>query len=368
MSSSFRKIVVIPEKYGSTDFQSTTKIVQVPALAPRAGEITLKVTHTGIEASDIVQMKGGYGALFNRKPAASWNGSVQIGDLGCEGVGVVTAVGPEVSGFAAGDTVSFGGFGVSFRESVNLNVNRPGAFLQKVPAPSPEWTALPVSALTATGGLAIAGNIKKGQNVLVTGAAGGTGHIAVQWAKAMCGCRVAGTCGSPEKAAMLKDLGCDVVVNYKTDDAEAELRRQFPDGFDLIYEAVGGRIGNIARRLLSPTGFLVQIGYVGTDYTGETKGDRDGRQVKLKDGQGEMFWFCGDWKSPNKTKADWDQLVADTTAAIAAGKIRIMMDDHSKDFVGIESVYAAQARMRKGENAGKIYATIDPAHAPRSRL
>merc|ERR1712066_720498 len=156
---------------------------------------------------------------------------------------------------------------------------------------------------------------------------------------------------------MLKSLGCDVVVNYKTQDVEEELRKAFPGGFDLVYEAVGGRIGNIARRLLAPSGFLVQIGMVSTDYTGKTKGDSDGKALKLKEGQGEMFFFVGDWRSAKKTKEEWDQVVEDTIAAVASKKVRIMMDDGCKDFVGLEGVYAAQARMRKGENAGKIYAT-----------
>lgn len=364
MPSTFRKIVVIPEKYGSTDFQTTTKIVEVPNIAPREGEIEVKVVHTGIEASDIVQMRGGYGALFKKKPVSSWDGNVQLGDLGCEGVGEVVAVGHGVAGYSVGDAVAWGGMGVSFRESVRLKAEN----VYKVPTPSPEWTAIPVSAFTATSGLVLAGNITQGQNVLITGAAGGTGHIAVQWAKIMCGCRVAGICGSPEKAAMLKSLGCDVVVNYKTEDVEAELQKEFPLGFDLVYEAVGGRVGNIARRLLSPKGLLVQIGYVATDYTGDTKGDMDGRQVKLKDGQSEMFHFVGDWKSAKKTKADWDKLQADTISAVTAGKIRVMVDDRCKDFVGLEGVYAAQAYMRKGVNIGKIYATIDPAYSRRSRL
>ena len=49
---------------------------------------------------------------------------------------------------------------------------------------------------------------------------------------------------------MLKELGCDVVVNYRSEDVEAVLKKEFPEGFDLVYEGVGGRMGNIAKRLL----------------------------------------------------------------------------------------------------------------------
>ena len=59
MAVQYKKIVVIPEQYGSRDFAEATKIVSVPLSAPRPGEIQVKVSHTGIEASDIVQMVGG---------------------------------------------------------------------------------------------------------------------------------------------------------------------------------------------------------------------------------------------------------------------------------------------------------------------
>ena len=88
---------------------------------------------------------------------------------------------------------------------------------------------------------------------------------------------------------MLKRLGCDVIVNYREDDVETILAKEFPNGFDVVYEAVGGKIGNIARRLLAPNGTLAQIGFVSTDYSGATKGASDGAPVKLKDGQSEMF-------------------------------------------------------------------------------
>ena len=53
--SSFKKIVVQPEKYGSTDFAEATAIVEVPFMEPGEGQIAVKVSHTGIEASDIVR-------------------------------------------------------------------------------------------------------------------------------------------------------------------------------------------------------------------------------------------------------------------------------------------------------------------------
>ena len=62
-------------------------------------------------------------------------------------------------------------------------------------------------------GLQVTGEVKEGETVLVTAAAGGTGHFGVQIAK-LKGCSVVATCGSQAKAQLLKDLGADRVINY----------------------------------------------------------------------------------------------------------------------------------------------------------
>ena len=89
----YRKIMVDADRFGSRSFQEATKIVQVPIpdkVGP--GEVAVRVTAAGVQASDIVQMSGGYGTLSEREPARVATGGVQPGDLGCEGVGVITSV------------------------------------------------------------------------------------------------------------------------------------------------------------------------------------------------------------------------------------------------------------------------------------
>jgi len=357
--TTYRKICVTPEKFGSRDFATATSIVDVklPSIPP--GRIGVRVRATGIEASDIIQMAGGYGPLAGKKPVSAHDGTVQLGDLGCEGVGVVEHVGEGVDGsWKIGQAVMWAGFGVSFREYVVLDPAGEDFFdATKVPSAKPEWTAVPVSAMTAVGALELVGHIAKGQTVLVTAAAGGTGHIALQWAKKY-GARVAGTCGSEEKEQMLKDLGCDVVVNYRTQDVEAVLAKEFPGGFDLVYEGVGGRMGNIAKRLLGKAGTLVSVGSVSSDYSGATKGDQnpDPPHQPLATQTHAGFFM------PNgKNYPEWPRLVQETVDAVASGAVRIVMDEGCKEFNGLEGVYKAQARMRSGKNVGKIYATITPA-------
>jgi hypothetical protein len=335
-----------------------------PTAPPARGHISVAVVAAGIQASDIIQMSGGYGALSRQNPASIATGDVQPGDLGCEGVGIIVGIGSglDTAAWFVGQTVAWWGSGVSFREWVEVPVTS----VIQVPSADPLWTALPVSAMTAVGGLELVGRIKPSAKVLVTGAAGGTGHIAVQWAK-LCGARVAGTCGSAVKAAMLESLGVDVVVNYRTQDVASALRESFPEGFDIVYECVGGRVGDDARKLLNPTGIVVGIGSVSEDYSGKVGPDTHNSRVahavpSLTAGQRSTFFFMPNGPSL-AGQARWDELVAKTVDAIASGKIQVVLDEACLDYTGLEGVYQAQARMRTGLNVGKIYARIGGVHA-----
>ena len=76
-------------------------------------------------------------------------------------------------------------------------------------------------------GLEIAGQLRSGNTILVTAAAGGTGQFVVQLAKAA-GAHVIALCSSSAKAAMLQQLGADRIVNYKSDDLGAILKAEYP--------------------------------------------------------------------------------------------------------------------------------------------
>jgi len=71
-----------------------------------------------------------------------------------------------------------------------------------------------------------------GETVLVTAAAGGTGQFAVQLAK-LAGCHVIGTCSSPSKVKLLKELGCDRVINYNEEKLGQVLKAEYPKGLYL---------------------------------------------------------------------------------------------------------------------------------------
>ena len=100
--------------------------------------------------------------------------------------------------------------------------------------------ALGGTGFTAWGGLLITGELKDGENVFVSAAAGAVGSVAVQIAKIK-GCYVIGSAGSEEKCAWLRDdLGLDAVINYKQDSLRRSLKDAAPNGIDVYFENVGG--------------------------------------------------------------------------------------------------------------------------------
>ena len=96
-----------------------------------------------------------------------------------------------------------------------------------MPELKPNYLIAYVNGLTASIALDKAGRIQKGEKVLITAAAGGTGQIAVQWAKHR-GCYVIGMTSSADKAKYLQDLGADLVINYKDESLDTVLKERFP--------------------------------------------------------------------------------------------------------------------------------------------
>lgn len=104
---------------------------------------------------------------------------------------------------------------------------------------------------TAYVGLKLFGQPKAGETVVVSAAAGAVGQVVGQIAK-LRGCRVVGVAGAPDKCDhVVKEYGFDVCVNYKDDDFEAQLAGACPDGIDVYFENVGGRVFDAVMGLVN---------------------------------------------------------------------------------------------------------------------
>jgi NADPH-dependent curcumin reductase CurA len=119
-----------------------------------------------------------------------------------------------------------------------------------------------VTGLTAYFGLMEIGAPKSGETVVVSGAAGATGSIVGQVAKAK-GCRAVGIAGSDAKCQWLtEELGFDAAINYKTEDVGARLTETCPRGIDVFFDNVGGQILNQALARIALRGRVVLCGAI----------------------------------------------------------------------------------------------------------
>lgn len=163
--------------------------------------------------------------------------------LGCDGAGIVEAVGAGVERFRPGDEVFFcyGGLGAHQGNYAEYTVVD-ARFVARKPATVSfaEAAAAPLVLITAWEALYERGRLEPGEKVLIHAGAGGVGHVAIQLAK-LKGAFVCTTVSSQEKASFVKQLGADEVIFYKqTDFVEAALNWTGGEGVDLAFDTVGG--------------------------------------------------------------------------------------------------------------------------------
>ncbi len=162
--------------------------------------------------------------------------------LGCDGAGIIEAVGTGVTQFQVGDAVYFcdGGLGDETGNYAEYTVVEEQFVSHKPQSLSfAEAAAAPLILITAWESLYDRGKLQPGQRVLIHAGAGGVGHIAVQLAKLQ-GAEVATTISSSESAAFVKDLGAELAINYKeTDFVQQILEWTDGEGVDLAFDTVG---------------------------------------------------------------------------------------------------------------------------------
>ena len=104
--------------------------------------------------------------------------------------------------------------------------------------------------------------LQPGETVLVHSAAGGVGLAAVQIARAMGAGKVIGTVGSDEKRGVVTGHGADVVLNYETEDFVAVVKELTNGrGADVIYDPLGGEVGERSTKCIAPEGRILIIGF-----------------------------------------------------------------------------------------------------------
>lgn len=235
---------VICTKYGSPD---VLELVEVPKPALEPGKLLVRVHVSAVTTADTMMRSGtpAFARLFLglKRPKNPL--------MGTGFAGVVEAVGPDVTGFRAGDRV-FGETGMSFGANADyVSVSGSGVVAPVPDALSFEQAApLTDGALTSLNFLRDGAGLKPGQRVLINGASGGLGTAAVQIAKAI-GADVTGVC-SGRNADLVLSLGADRVIDYSQEDFT-----RLEDRYDVIYDTIGKSSFSRSRGVLTEGGIYL---------------------------------------------------------------------------------------------------------------
>jgi NADPH2:quinone reductase len=211
------------------------------------GHVRVAVHYCALGVADMLMMTGKYQV----RPQVPFVPGSEI-------AGIVTEVAPGVKGVRVGDRVA--GLNYTFTGGMAEEAVMPAALAVEVPKNLPlrTATAMLVNYATSYYALRDRGNVRRGERVLVLGAAGGVGLAAVEIAKSM-GAHVLAAASTAEKLALARRHGADECLNYATTSLKDELKSY--GGVDVVVDPVGGPYSEQALRGLRPGGRLLVVGF-----------------------------------------------------------------------------------------------------------
>jgi NADPH:quinone reductase-like Zn-dependent oxidoreductase len=311
---------------------------EVPNPQPKANtDLTIKITHAAVTHVDLLYAQGLH--QNNRrhvKPPFI---------IGTEFAGIVTSS-PPSSSFKPGTRVFGAGLG-AYAESICV----PETSVRHVPE---QWTLAEASAVGASGAISYGAlvsvaQIKAKETVLILGASGGLGVIAIQIAKAL-GARVIAVVGSQEKGELVRSVGADAVVDYHHEEWKGEVKRltQDGDGVDVVFDAIGAVESGVG--CLKYRGRLVIVGFAAR--SGEVDNMRTNR-VLLKSAAVYGYRFGEDGrKDPQRTKEVWDGFMR----LVEEGKVKPVV--YREVYRGLEGVGRALEDMKMRKTWGRAVLMI----------
>lgn len=321
----------------SKNFREAVEIQETAFTHPAADEIVVRNRYAGVNGADVPMAAGQY-LLPTPLPCP----------MGVEAVGEVVLVGEDVKHLKPGDAVLNNAIGAGYTEYFTAKAK----LAIPIPQASAEIMSLSIGGLTASIGLEITGEMQSGETVLVTAAAGGTGQFAVQLAK-IAGCHVIGTCGSDEKADLLRSLGCDRVVNYKQEHLRDVLMTEYPKGVNLAFDGVGGEMFDAALDNLARFGRLVTIGFI-TEYKGQPDVVQNVRvYYKVL---GKMASIRGFNLNLFFGRPEATEHIQKLIGLLQEGKLQPQIDP--TQFEGVAGAIDAVEHLHQGNNRGKVIVTL----------
>lgn len=320
---------VVVSKPGDVD---SLEVVDLAMPEPGPGEVLIEVTAAGVNRADLMQRRGFYDPPPGATPV-----------LGLECSGSIAAVGEGVTDLQPGTQV--------------CALLSGGGYAEYVAVPAGQVAAVPrgVSLLDAAGLMEVActvwsnvfmmGKLENGETLLAHGGGSGIGTMAIQLGKAF-GARVAVTVGSEEKAAFCRELGADIVINYREQDFAETLKDQGVEA-DVILDIMGAKYLSANLSVLATAGRLVIIG-----MQGGTKGELDIAALLTK--RAAVMATSLRARPSAEKAAIVSTMVAQVWPLIADGTVRPIV--HAT--YPLEDVRTAHQVLEDSSHTGKVLLTI----------
>jgi NADPH2:quinone reductase len=269
---------------------------------------------------------------------------------GCDGAGVVEAVGSEVTGLAPGMPVwlCHGGLGGPVGNYAEYIVADAAGVRPKPRASSfVEAAAAPLVLITAWEALFDRAGLKAGQTVLIHAGAGGVGHVAIQLAR-IAGARVAATVSSPEKASFAHELGAEYTINYRDEDlVQAAMEWTAGRGVDIGFDTVGPDVFRRTIPAMAHYGSLITILDPGPDQD-----FKEARNRNLRIGFELMLTPM--LRDLPEARAHQGEILDRCAEYIDRGDLRIEV---TQTF-SLDQAAAAHRRIEDGHTRGKLVLTM----------
>ena len=328
------KKVILKTRPDGDPHEDNFEIIEEQAKAPDDEEILIEVQALGIGAW--------IRTTLNEK---AFHGATPIGGtLPSMGIGKVII--SKSKKFSEGDIVT----GPLMAQSYTT---MPADFFTKVANPEIDpFTQIGIlgvsTGLTAYFGIYDVGQVKEGEIVLVSGAAGGVGMIVCQLAK-LKGAKVIGIAGGKEKCEVLvNEVGVDTSIDYKSENIDEKIKEYAPDGIDIFFDNVGGEILDIALDNIRDRARVVICGAI-SQYSHHDAVDGPSLYLRLAEKYSRMEGFTVMHFEEHYEKASKELL-----ELYNQGKLKVPF--HIEE--GIENFPLALQKLFTGGNTGKLMVKV----------
>lgn len=200
---------------------------------------------------------------------------------------------------------------------------------------------LSMTGLSAHAGLFVCGEPRRGETLVLSGAAGGVGSIVSQLAANVVGCRVIGIAGGPEKCALIREQGCAEAIDYKSENLPERLEALCPKGIDCYFDNVGGETLLAVLDRLALRARIVLCGSISEYARAEPFALTDYTRLRNKDARMQGFFVYNHIER-------WESVMAELAGWIRDGRLSPKHDVTK----GLEAMPKALARLYAGLNRG----------------